>query len=1385
MHRSGTSALTRVLNLLGAVLPADVLPPQVDGNELGSWEPRRAVELNDEALETVDLTWDDVGPLPVGWFRSPAAGDFRRRATALLREEYVDHPFFVLKDPRISRLYPVWRDAVTDVGAAPLPIHIVRHPLEVAASLSARDGFSVGKSLLLWLRYVLESEFHTRGGRRAFVLYADLLRDWRRELSRVSVNLGLAWSRDTYDAHGEIDNFLSARHRHHEFRWSELSARPDVARWVRDAFDAMRASAVEESEQVVERLDAIRLRLAEADLAFGPIHAEERKWRGRASTNDQELRRISEEACELRRLVDVSTADATAAREQIDRLISERDEAKRARDAAAFHRDSVLDELANARGEEQGRTKELAGLRAEVAELQAMVELFESQLDEERSNGAQRAQEAQLAAESLGRLEASNHDLRKQLGGTRDEVRRLERERAVLHAQQADATVRYSAATEEVEALRAANGDLQSALSRLEDQRANDRAELDELRASQGTIDALRAETIQSKIALEEHGRLVDRLQHRVTELCDAKNAAAAHALEAQRGRDLAHHQTARLRARLVDFENARGSHVAALERLRSELRAAAESATEAHRRRMQAEKVRDQVTQDLARARDELAARDQETDSLRGRLRTLRQESAQALSAVEANLGTTRRNLHEAELRAESAAARAEEIHRELASAIRGAEESASAHGATISELREEADSLARGAATLAAELQKMVATAHVELQRRIESDSKIDSTIAELERVHRRFTVRELVYRRLRVVVSLTRWCLWPSSSNRSYIASYWRLLRGGAFDSPAYRARYWDVADSRLDSLLHYVQFGMHEGRFLSGPLEKSASEADPSALAMELGDDRPLPSAVDLPEVVDDEVTAAVRSEMDTAYYLDLYPDVAESGIDPVEHFVETGWLEGRDPHPEFSTSYYLEMNADIAGAGVNPYFHYIAAGRDEGRLSMRPGGFRLQILESLAPLDVEIANWRGSQLPPHAVLTRDQLRDDLRRRISWSNRFILAVGHDDYTQSVGGVQLCVGLEQAEFGLRGLAYVHVFPHQPLPVLAAETNPEGFLLTLVCDGECVGTADASDVIAVLRDLAADVSVEAIVVHALHGHSPEVVAEMYRAAKPRTAWFWIHDYFSLCPGYTLMRNQVEYCHGPPPDSAACRLCIFGAARVAHLPRIETLFSQIPFTFVAPSAAAADVWQKGWGASAPCVVVHEHCTVEWTTTGPALATVARADPCLPVRIAFIGYPSGHKGWNVYADLARRFGRSDAYRFLQFGLENAEMPWIEHVSVAVTPESPTAMLDALVAAEVDVTILWSLWPETFSFALHEALAAGTFVVTNPDAGNIARVTADLEGHGVVLRSEEDLLARFSDGTPVEWARRRADRQKRLGRLVRSHLTADLVPAIEA
>lgn len=118
MHRSGTSALTRVLSLLGADLPSRLLESRPDCVR-GYWESADITGIHDRVLACAGLGWDGVLPIPVSWWHSDAAHGFEREILDVLRRDFSASSLFIIKDPRICRLLPLWTALLTQFGSHP------------------------------------------------------------------------------------------------------------------------------------------------------------------------------------------------------------------------------------------------------------------------------------------------------------------------------------------------------------------------------------------------------------------------------------------------------------------------------------------------------------------------------------------------------------------------------------------------------------------------------------------------------------------------------------------------------------------------------------------------------------------------------------------------------------------------------------------------------------------------------------------------------------------------------------------------------------------------------------------------------------------------------------------------------------------------------------------------------------------------------------------------------------------------------------------------------------------------------------------------------------------------------------------------------------------
>jgi ubiquinone/menaquinone biosynthesis C-methylase UbiE len=215
MHRSGTSALAGVLSKLG-IQPGDsLLPAMVGINPKGFWEHAEVVSIHDQLLDILGSSWDDESPLPDEWWHSSLVAPLRNRIISILRRDFAALPVWLIKDPRMCRLLPMWHEVLSELACQPLFILTLRNPSEVAQSLRKRDDMSEEASCLLWLTHMLEAEFQTRGQRRAFVTYEHLLADWRETVTNIGQTLNLTWPIAIEDAAHDVEKFLDSSLRHH------------------------------------------------------------------------------------------------------------------------------------------------------------------------------------------------------------------------------------------------------------------------------------------------------------------------------------------------------------------------------------------------------------------------------------------------------------------------------------------------------------------------------------------------------------------------------------------------------------------------------------------------------------------------------------------------------------------------------------------------------------------------------------------------------------------------------------------------------------------------------------------------------------------------------------------------------------------------------------------------------------------------------------------------------------------------------------------------------------------------------------------------------------------------------------------------------------------
>jgi glycosyltransferase involved in cell wall biosynthesis len=154
--------------------------------------------------------------------------------------------------------------------------------------------------------------------------------------------------------------------------------------------------------------------------------------------------------------------------------------------------------------------------------------------------------------------------------------------------------------------------------------------------------------------------------------------------------------------------------------------------------------------------------------------------------------------------------------------------------------------------------------------------------------------------------------------------YFQSGWREGRmpNSVFDTSWYLQKYKEVAAAGINPLFHYWAYGEKENRqpcsYFDTEWYKATygSEAKNGALAHFLMNRASL--------------QFSPNRNFDISYYLANNPDVAAANIDPFEHYIKTGYREGRSPAAHFDTTFYVRNC--MYGDPRDPLSHYMEVGR---------------------------------------------------------------------------------------------------------------------------------------------------------------------------------------------------------------------------------------------------------------------------------------------------------------------------------------------------------------------------------------------------------------------------------------------------------------------
>lgn len=176
-HRSGTSACTRLLNMMGASVGApESMKAANKENPKGFWENDEVVDINKLLLQQAGARWDRLSTFTeevAAQAFAQAAPTLGKDLNRLILRFDVQRPW-VTKDPRLCLTLPFWLPYLEQ----PVAILMNRHPVEVAHSMNRRNPLiTLETGVALWEKYTLQMLRDTRDVPRVFIAHEAVMRN--------------------------------------------------------------------------------------------------------------------------------------------------------------------------------------------------------------------------------------------------------------------------------------------------------------------------------------------------------------------------------------------------------------------------------------------------------------------------------------------------------------------------------------------------------------------------------------------------------------------------------------------------------------------------------------------------------------------------------------------------------------------------------------------------------------------------------------------------------------------------------------------------------------------------------------------------------------------------------------------------------------------------------------------------------------------------------------------------------------------------------------------------------------------------------------------------------------------------------------------------------
>lgn len=365
-------------------------------------------------------------------------------------------------------------------------------------------------------------------------------------------------------------------------------------------------------------------------------------------------------------------------------------------------------------------------------------------------------------------------------------------------------------------------------------------------------------------------------------------------------------------------------------------------------------------------------------------------------------------------------------------------------------------------------------------------------------------------------------------------------------------------------------------------------------------------------------------------------------------------------------------------------------------------------------------------------------------EEIIKSLNLNNKYVLSFGFANYLHGRGGVDKVIAEHQELLNYNNISYIFISKYQKV---IGSYSLFSNLFSVVIDGKFICFADEIKIYRILCLLSdKKYALVGAFIHHFMDVDLQFMQKLLNCAEC-PIFFYVHDFYSVCIQYNLLRNDEEYCGDDECSEKKCSYCKYFQTNLLYKKNFDYFFEKYydRLQIIAPSKCAGEIWIKSHPEFVNKLSIISHQKIVLSESIHRKNEISK-----PIKVAFIGSKVKVKGWKECKNLFDSIKNDKRYELIYCGSYDVEEKYIKKIDVHVKSGNLGAMTDSLQQEKVDCVILWSIWPETYAYTYFEAWASDCYIITNENSGNIV-YSVKQNKNGIVLKNENDLKEIFLNG----------------------------------